>query len=146
MVLTNDYIRGLVEGEGCFSFCNVPLRPGQSEKSRLPTFALTMNERDKNLVEAVRRQLGGKNQIYELGPYMNDGHNRRAIVRLMVRDIGTLKNTIVPFFYNKLHGYKGKQFKEWIEITGKDTNVPKSYKIMWKLHKSGYYSNNPRFD
>ena len=146
MILTNDYIRGLVEGEGCFSFCNVPLKTGQSEKSRLPTFVLTMNERDKNLIEAVRSHFSLKNKVYELGPYKKDGHNRDAIARLMVRDVGALKNIIVPFFYNKLYGHKGTQFNEWIEAIGSDINVPESYKIIWKLHKSGYYSKDSRFD
>ena len=145
MILTNDYIKGLIEGEGCFSFCNVPLKNGQSMKPRLPTFTITMNERDGDLIEAVRNHLNIKTRMYRLGPYRKDGHNRGAIVRLMVRDLGTLKNTIVPFFYKKLHGHKGIQFEEWLEDIGRDTSVPKNYKIIWRLYKSGYYDKNPKF-
>jgi hypothetical protein len=142
MILTDDYIRGLVDGEGCFSFCNVPLAKGQLIKSRLPTFILSMNIRDEALLEAVKDHLGVKTKIYKLGPYRKDGYNRGMVARLMVRDIGTLKNAIVPFFYKKLRGYKGIQFNEWIENIGKDERVPESYKIIWRLCKSGYYDKN----
>lgn len=138
MQITDEYLRGLVDGEGCFTFCSTQVG-GQQAKHLIPTFILTMNERDKELVEAVRDHLGLKNKVYHLGPYRKDGHNRGPIVRLMVRDVGSIKNIIIPLFYRKLKGFKGSQFDEWLNRIGTDELVPTRYKIVYRLYKLGFY-------
>ena len=62
-----------------------------------------------------------------------------------MREIGNLKNVIVPFFYNKLAGYRRTQFDKWLEDIGKDPRVPESYKIIYRLHKNNFYKNNQKF-
>src|SRR3989344_569479 len=96
--ITYEYIRGLIDGEGCFTFC------GTYNGNKLPTFVMQMHERDKSLIIAVKDKLGLDNPIYILGPYKKDGYKRGKTARLIVRDLGSLKNIIIPLFRNKLVG------------------------------------------
>ena len=64
---------------------------------------------------------------------------------LIVRDFGQMKNIIVPLFYKKLHGYKAKQFSEWLDRIGTDPNIPEPYRLIYKMHKTGFYDRNPKF-
>ena len=137
--ITYEYIRGLIDGEGCFTFCSVP------SKERLPTFVLGMSNRDKKLIEKVRDKLGLKSEINCYKPRMRkDGYNRMGMCTLMVRDVGQLKNKIVPLFYKNLVGYKADQFEEWIEKIESDPLVPERYKFIHKIYKAGFYDKNPK--
>lgn len=136
--LSNEYIRGLTEGEGTFTFC---LSGGR----KIPTFTIKMHARDRELLESVRDTLGLKNKIYEYNHQRRDGHKRGPQTMLIVREIGNLKNTIIPLFAGKLRGNKGKQFEEWMEKMDKDPLVPDSYKFACKLYKSGFYTRNSKF-
>lgn len=136
-----DYIRGLVEGEGCFTFCSVPRKTKNNPgKFKLPTFVIAMHERDEPLITAIRDRLKLKNRVYNHQPYMGDGIKRGRIAKLIVRDFGALKNIIVPLFYGKLRGNKGKQFLEWLQKIEDDPDVPATYKLIHRLHKSGFYA------
>ncbi len=145
-MLTYDYIRGLITGEGCFTFCSVRSKE-RGTISKIPTFALGMSERDKILVESVKESLGLRNRVYAYAPRKRkDGYKRTGSVHLMVRDFGQLKNVIVPLFYKKLKGYKSIQFEEWILTIENDPMVPKIYKLIPKIYKSGFYENIKKFD
>ncbi|MBI2888781.1 MAG: hypothetical protein HYY10_02540 [Candidatus Liptonbacteria bacterium] len=145
-MLTYDYIRGLITGEGCFTFCSVRHKE-KGIVSNIPTFALGMNERDKILVEIVKESLGLRNRIYAYAPRKRkDGYKRAGSVHLMVRDFGQLKNVIVPLCYKKLKGHKSIQFEEWIFAIESDPTVPKIYKLIPKIYKSGFYENIKKFD
>ncbi len=142
---SNEYIRGLVAGEGCFSFCTVG-KKNDMNKPKIPAFILSMSAQDRELVNLVKESLSIKNKVYEYRPRIRkDNYNRQGMVMLIVRDFGQLKNIIVPFFYKKLVGNKGKQFEEWIENIGSDPDVPKRYRFIHKLYRIGYYDKNPRF-
>ncbi len=146
--LSYEYIRGLVEGEGCFTFCSV-FRNANSEKRRfiIPTFALGMNERDRELLIMVKNTLKLRNKINTYPPReRRDGYKRGAMSHLIVRDFGQLKNIIVPLFHKKLKGNKGKQFEQWLEKIGNDPTVPDSYKFIYKIYKAGFYDRNPGFE
>lgn len=145
--LSDDYIRGLVEGEGCFTFCSaISTKNGERTKVILPSFTLTMHERDKYLIEAVRNKLAPRNRVYTYRqPAMHTIkkiYKRGNIAMLTVRDIGQLKNNVVPFFYNKLFGNKERQFVQWLEDMGNKHGVPENYKLLYRLHKSGYWDKN----
>jgi len=154
--LTNEYIRGLIEGEGSFTFhTSNDLKPDGTKKiRRIPVFAIQMHERDESLIRGVKEHLNIKNKIYN---YKSDDfvmiaatkgqriykRGRKSI--LYVRDLGTLKNIIIPFFYKRLKGYKGIQFLEWLEKMGSDPEVSLGYKLLYRLYKCGYYDKNPKF-
>ena len=142
--LTNDYIRGLIDGEGTFTFTTS--RNYSGIKIKVPAFQLRMHIRDLDLVEGVRNHLGLKSNVYKYHHPGKDGANRGPYAMLIVREIGNLKNTVIPFFYNKLAGHKAVQFREWLENIRNDPMVPESYDILYRLHENGYYSKNPKFD
>ena len=140
--ISYDYIRGLIDGEGCFSFCSAP---GKGKKVLIPAFILRMAIRDRELIEIVRDTLGLKNKVHTYNYKGKDGYNRQTQAVLIVRDLGALRRTIVPLFHKKLIGYKGKQFEAWIERIGSDPLVPENYKIIFRLYKAGFYGKDSRF-
>jgi len=137
--LSYEYIRGLTEGEGTFTFST-------SNGRRIPAFAIKMHYRDKRLLETVRDTLGLRNKVYVYNHQGNDGHKRAPQAMLIVREIGSLKNVIVPLFYKKLYGNKASQFSEWMEKIGKDQDIPDIYKFIYKIYKSGFYDRNRSFE
>jgi hypothetical protein len=138
MGLSYEYIRGVVEGEGCFTF-------SKSSGRKIPAFALRMHFRDEDLICAIRDTLGLRNRVYVYHYPGKDGVHRDPQAVLIVREFGQLKNIIVPFFYKKLKGNKGKQFYDWLEKIGSDPEVPRTFKIIHKIYKSGFYDKNPKF-
>ena len=101
--LNLDFIAGLIVGEGTFYWTRSP-------RGKIPAFALRMHVRDKELVTAVRDSLGLKRErIYEYT------HNNRHYAFLIVRNIGSLKNAIIPLVYPRLQGYKLEQFRVWFD-------------------------------
>jgi hypothetical protein len=98
-----------------------------------------MNIRDKELIERIRDYLGLRNKVYTYYYPGKDGAKRGPQAMLIVREIGSLKNIIVPTFYSKLVGYKGKQLNDWLEKIGTDPLVPKNYRVIYRLYKLGFY-------
>ena len=140
--LPDDYILGLVEGEGCFTFCTTIGK--NHRRVKIPAFAISMHERDFALIDAIRERLNLKNRIYlhRLDPFISSegkGYMRGRKAFLLVRDFGALKNKVIPFFYNRLYGNKGKQFIEWLEKIGSDLDVRSDYKLLSRLYQLGYW-------
>lgn len=128
MELSPDYIRGLVEGEGCFTFCTIPQKNADGKRLRIPTFVIQMHEHDLELIQKLKDYWGLRNKIYICKAYTADGYNRNSTARLMVRDFLSLKNIIIPFFNEKLIGYKRIQFNEWLLKIKNDPDVYPKYK------------------
>jgi len=141
--ITLDYVRGLVESKGCFTFCTA--KSGR-KIWKIPTFAIGMADGDGNLLSAVVNKLGLHNIVYIYKPRIRkDGYKRRGAAILMVRDLGQLKNIIVPLLYKRLVGNKGIQFENWIRKIDLDPDVPEGFSIISKLYKSGFYDKNNKF-
>lgn len=142
--LSNEYIRGLIEGEGCFTFCTA-IENFTGKRVKLPAFTISMHERDQKLLELLRDSMGLKNKVYNFRSSLADGYNRGRKTMLIVRDLGSLKNIIIPLFYKKLAGHKGKQFTEWLEKIGSDPMVADQYKLLFRLYQKEYFDKNPKF-
>lgn len=151
MDISNEYIRGLIEGEGSFTF-HVGSKKSNGRKYRMPAFVISMHIRDKDLLDKVRQKLGLKVKIYYREPSINIQNaktqkkylsERSAI--LVVRDFIQLKDIIIPFFYKKLVGHKGIQFIAWLEKIGSDPDVSDRYKSLYRLYKWGMYDKLPKF-
>ncbi len=141
MAISDDYVLGIIEGGGNFTFSTtkyVSRKSGEVFIKKIPAFMLQMHERDEELVRSVRDHLKLGNKIYAVRKpaIISNGksYKRGNSAILSVREIGALKNIIMPFFAKRLIGYRGKQFREWIEIIGKDNAVPESYKIIYRLY------------
>lgn len=145
-----DYIRGLIDGEGCFSFSTVGYKDINGNKKKLPAFMLSMSKRDEALINKVKDKLKIRNEVHVYTRKIRrDSYNRQPMAILIIRDLGQIKNIIVPLCYKKLIGNKAKQFEEWIEKIGLDQNVSEPYRIIYKLCKSGFYDREEvikRFD
>ncbi len=137
--LTKEYIRGLVEGKGYFTFSTVNQK---NKKIHIPSFQLRMHIRDKELLEATRDFIGIKNKVYTYYYPGKDGYKRGPVAFLIVREFPNLKNMIIPLFYDLLAGHKGIQFYEWLEKIGSDPLVPESFKFLYRLHKAGFYKKS----
>lgn len=131
--ISYDYIRGLVEGEGSFTFTTKG--KDSVKKERIPSFQLRMNIRDKDLLEKVRDLLGLKNKIYTYHYPESGGIKRGPQAMLIVREMGSLRNIIIPMFTNKLVGYKAKQFEVWVDKIGNDPLVPEGYRFLYSFYK-----------
>ncbi|PIV31710.1 hypothetical protein COS33_01785 [Candidatus Wolfebacteria bacterium CG02_land_8_20_14_3_00_37_12] len=151
MEISNEYIRGLVEGEGSFTF-STTRKKVDGTRYKLPAFVISLHIRDKHLLQMIRDKLGLKSKIYYKIPMVNIQNaktgvkylsERQAI--LVVRDFQQLKDIIIPFFYKRLRGYKSVQFIEWLEKIGSDPNVSDRFKSLYRLYKWGMYDKLPKF-
>lgn len=141
--LTYEFIRGLVVGEGCFTFSGTTRKfaDGTVLKTKIPAFAIVMHERDQWLLRQVRHKLGVQNSVYVYENNGKDGSKRGRKAVLIIRELDSLKDVIIPLFYRGLSGHKAIQFKEWLEKIGADPMVPYKFKLIHKLHKDGFYKN-----
>ena len=148
ITLSYEYIRGLVEGEGCFTFSTTEYKKadGTITIRKIPAFSIGMHERDRGLLSKVKEALGLRNTVYNYRSSNADHRARGRKAFLIVRDFGQLKNIIVPLFYKRLKGNKRIQFEEWIEKIGGDPNVPDIFKFIYKIYKAGFYDKNPKYD
>jgi hypothetical protein len=151
MEITNEYIRGLVEGEGSFAF-HLTGKRADGSIYKLPAFIISMNYRDRDLLNLIKNKMGLKNKLYYRIPGVNIQNaktgkkylsGRQAI--LVVRDFEQLRDVIIPFFYKKLVGYKGVQFMDWLEKIGSDPDVSDRFKSLYHLYKLGMYDTHPKF-
>mgnify|MGYP001612629962 CR=1 FL=1 len=139
MNITADYVRGLIDGGGCFTFCKIPQNK-RGIKYKIPTFSIQMHERDAQLIKQVGRYLGIRDKVHILNAYIKDGMNRGKTARLMVRDFGELRDIIIPFFYKNLIGYKGKQLVNWLEKIGNDPEIHPEYKVLYNIYKKDHFN------
>lgn len=142
--ISYEYIRGLIEGEGCFTFSStgrkIIISNGEVVKEKSPGFYLGMHERDKSLIEAVRDSLGLHNPIYRRNP--QPYHlSKKAMSILAVRDFESLRSIIIPLFYGKLHGYKAYQFFNWLESMGEEDKSNLSHSL-YDLYKLGFFDKS----
>ena len=147
LILPLDYIAGLIEGEGSFSFCSIPqwkcLNNGCEVRVKIPAFQIRMHERDEDLIRALRNTLGLDNIVYNYPPtktkrFIKPYKSGRLAV-LIVRDTAALRN-IIPLFYKRLYGYKRKQFFEWLEKMG-NPEMSNDSQYLYRLFKKGVFEN-----
>ncbi len=131
-----DYIRGFIEGTGSLTFSTANRK---ERKVKIPTFMIKMHIDNHDLLTAIRDQLGLKNKVYSYHHAGGDKADRASYSLLTVREIGALKNVIIPLFYNNMLGSKSTQFIEWINKIGNDPMVPENYRLLYRLYKSGFY-------
>ncbi|PIY59550.1 hypothetical protein COY96_01215 [Candidatus Wolfebacteria bacterium CG_4_10_14_0_8_um_filter_37_11] len=70
MEISNEYIRGLVEGEGSFTF-STTRKKVDGTRYKLPAFVISLHIRDKHLLQMIRDKLGLKSKIYYKIPMVN---------------------------------------------------------------------------
>ena len=144
--MSNDYVRGLVDGEGCFTFHTitgkfVKVSEGKIEKLRRPVFAIAMCWRDEPLLEYVREVMGLHENLYRSSGFPGPGReNAQNKVALYSRSTSELLHNTIPFFYKKLHGFKGWQFELWLEEMGR-TWMTSDSRYLHRKYKEGYFED-----
>ncbi|MEK7526345.1 MAG: LAGLIDADG family homing endonuclease [Patescibacteria group bacterium] len=109
-ILPDDYIAGLVDGEGCFSVSF--RRDAKKDRKNSPSyfrwhanFSIVMRHDDHILLESVKETLGVGNISYT-----------GSTVRYQVQNTDELVDTVAPFFTrHKLYGKKANDFELWKE-------------------------------
>src|SRR3989338_8680011 len=96
-MLSYEYIRGLTEGEGTFTFStNLKLN------RKVPAFSIKMASRDKELLEMIRDALGIKNRVYIYNHKKKDGSKRLPQAMLIIKRNGISKKCNSPSFLQKI--------------------------------------------
>lgn len=142
--LSFDYIAGLVEGEGSFSFCTVQrwkqTVDGRVVRIRVPAFQIKMHERDQDLIRLMRKSLGLNDTVYNYPPpsinKFSKPYKVGGSLMLIVRNTASLKNVIIPCLYFRLHGYKKVQFFEWLEKMGHE-EISNDSQYLHRFYKKG---------
>lgn len=140
--ITKDYILGIIESEGRFTFSTRTrkLANGTVVQTRVPTFSISMHENNEGFLELVKEKMGLDSRVYIYKSKDKDGLSRSRKALLIVREYGNIKNIVVPFLYGALAGRKAVQFERWIERMGEDPLVADSYKLIYRLCKKGFYN------
>jgi hypothetical protein len=100
----NHFIAGYVSGEGSFYISAPKTSAGQVQCG----FSLKVRDDDRELVEMVRRTLDNVGHIYP------SAAGRGTAVTLMIRRLGELINTVIPFFdLYPLRGKKHANYDLW---------------------------------
>ena len=98
--LSEDFIAGLVAGEGSFMWI-------KQNGTEIPVFQLKMHANERPLFEMIKSKIGLKEKIQEYN------HQGRNYVLLLVRKRLVIEQIIIPFFDNRLFGLKKEQFVVW---------------------------------
>ena len=112
--ITPENIAGLVVGEGCF-YCESAADPKYKLGWRLrPAFCIEMRADERDVLEAVKRQLGCGN-VYHLdfGRYRSyEDRGWQPHAKYRVSSVSDLHRSVVPFFdTNPLFGRKKQAFE-----------------------------------
>lgn len=109
--ISDDYIAGFVDGEGCFSLTvRRDIRYERKSKATYYSwkisFAISLRGDDKQILEKIREH-------FKCGTVTTSVNH---IVRYQVSNLDDIYKKIIPFFQkNQLFGKKSKDFKLWVE-------------------------------
>jgi hypothetical protein len=98
-------------------------------KYKVPYFCIKSKQSEVYYLKLVKRELGIKSKIYTYQESIGkDGYIRSGFCMLIVRNIGELKDSIVPFASKALTGDKLQKFRMWLtKMEGLDS-VPSGYR------------------
>ncbi|OGV97003.1 hypothetical protein A2W24_02675 [Microgenomates group bacterium RBG_16_45_19] len=108
--ISDDYLIGFIEGEGCFYVSFVPSKETKSRWQLIYFFKVSQNPRGIEVLEALKNRL-------ECG-YIK--HNASATssdksLAYVVRNIRDIKEKVIPFFNEKLI-IKREDFKKFCQV------------------------------
>lgn len=108
--MTLDYIAGLIEGEGSFSFRHKP-RYKTHKPCYVPCFRLALWDLDKELLEQVRDTIG-------VGKVSLKGHppNGRTQYMLQIQGYKQCLALIDVLDRTKLYGQKAQSYTTWKQL------------------------------
>jgi len=111
--ISDDYLIGFIEGEGCFYVGIVPSGDTKNGFQVIPFFKVSQNPKGKVILDFLRKRL----DCGYVKP--NDSKNSSdKSLAYVVRDIISLESKIIPFFNEKLFVKREDflKFKKIIEL------------------------------
>jgi hypothetical protein len=108
--ISDDYLVGFVEGEGCFYVGVVPAITASFGWQVIPFFKVSQNPSGKVILDKLKSRLGCG--YIKANDTPNSSDKSLAYV---VREIDNLHNIVIPFFDGKLH-IKRKSFEHFCQI------------------------------
>ncbi len=120
-ILSNDYVAGFVDGEGCFALTvRRDVRKERSSKATYVSwkaaFVICLRSDDSEILKEIQK-------IFKCGSITYS----KNTVRFQVSNITDLFDRVVPFFNkNKMFGKKSKDFEMW----SKAIAILNKYKIL----------------
>ncbi len=131
------YITGIAEGEGCFSVSFSLRRRINVGIETRPSFSISMNERDLDLLKDIRKFFGCGGIRYS---------RQDRTYKFEVRSVRDLKRKILKHFDNyPLQGSKAKDYEKFREIVimvSENKHLSKRYlrriiKLAYEMNPSG---------
>lgn len=127
----SDIIIDLFNKRGIYSFSTQGIY-----KYKVPYFCIKMKKEDIYNLKLIKRELKLKSKIYTYEPARGkDGYTRSATSMLIIRDIGELKDIIIPKSTSVLVGEKRSKFLKWLKQIRSGESVPSGYKLMASMFK-----------
>lgn len=111
--ISDDFLIGFVEGEGCFYVGVVPAKTASFGWQVVPFFKVSQNPSGKVILDKLKSRL-------ECGYIKNNDVPASSDKSLayVVRDLSELHDKVLPFFKGKLH-VKRKSFESFSTIVNK---------------------------
>ena len=128
---SKEWAAGVLVAAGTLTFST-------SKKELLPAFVAKLGAEKRGLLIAAVAGLGLKNKVYLHKP-RKQGSRPEAI--LTIRDLGQLKNKILPVLHSGLFVGKHTMLQDWLWKIENDERVPNRYKILHKLYQGPIYCN-----
>lgn len=110
-LVSDDYLIGFVEGEGCFYIGIVRSRETISHWQVIYFFKVSQNPSGKVILEQLKNRLACG---YIKANSLSDKNDKS--LAYVVRDLPNLVNKVIPFFKGKLHTKKSKDFEKFCEV------------------------------
>ena len=108
--ISDDYLIGFIEGEGCFYTGIVPSRDTKNGFQVIPFFKVSQNPKGKVILDFLKKRL----DCGYIKP--NDSKNSSdKSLAYVVRDIFSLKSKVIPLFEEKLF-IKREEFQKFRKI------------------------------
>ena len=124
-MISDDYIMGLVEGEGCFCVAigkdidRKPRKTGRKNNRKnasmgfrvKPSFRITLVSEDSRVLYAIKERL----QVGKIYALKRSGMNRRPASQYYVDTMPEIEKAVEFFQDKQFHTTKGHSFKLWLE-------------------------------
>lgn len=113
LTISDEYLYGFIEGEGCFYVGIVPSKDTKNKYQVIPFFKVSQNPRGKVILDYLKKRL-------DCG-YVKQNDRKESSdksLAFVVRDINSLISKVAPFFEGKLIIKRNEflKFKKIIEL------------------------------
>lgn len=130
--LSKDWAYGFLSSSGRLGFyCN-------SKKEKIPSFIVKTGPEKHAMLILAAKIIGLRNKIYFYKYKQGKKNYFQAL--LIVRDVGQLKNIIIPIFLKLMFVAKQVNLEDWMEEIIKNKAIPERYKVLYRIYRSRFYS------